>query len=127
MVIRILERTAERIRFWANGDEHILAPLLANNISVTPVQQATPIAQPGLPLTQLKLGETGQVLSITPSIRGAERRRLMDLGLLPGTEITAELQSPSGDPTAYIVRGALIALRADQAQNIKVATNGHTP
>ena len=121
MVIRILDMTAERIRFWANGDEHVLAPLLANNISVTPVRQEVPVTQPGMPLTQLKVGETGRVVAITPAIRGAERRRLMDLGLLPGTEITAELQSPSGDPTAYIVRGALIALRADQAQNIKIA------
>lgn len=121
MVIRILDHTAERIRFWANGDEHVLAPLLANNISVNPIRQQIPIAQPGIPLNQLKLGQKAKVVAITPAIRGAERRRLMDLGLLPGTDITAELQSPSGDPTAYIVRGALIALRADQAQNIKIA------
>ncbi|NUM45448.1 MAG: DtxR family transcriptional regulator [Anaerolineales bacterium] len=121
MTIRILDRTAERIRFWANGDEHVLAPLLANNISVLPIQQETLVAAPGVPLTHLKLGETARVLALTPTIRGSERRRLMDLGLLPGTEITAELQSPSGDPTAYIVRGALIALREEQAQNIKIA------
>ncbi len=125
MTIRILDRTAERIRFWANGDEHVLAPLLANNISVLPVQQETLVATPGVPLTHLKLGETARVLALTPTIRGSERRRLMDLGLLPGTEITAELQSPSGDPTAYIVRGALIALRAEQAQNIKIAVNAN--
>lgn len=123
MVIRILDRTAERIRFWTNGDEHILAPLLANNVSVLPLQQEAPISEPGVPLTQLKVGETARVVALTPSIRGSERRRLMDLGLLPGTPITAELRSPSGDPTAYIVRGALIALRAEQAQNIKIALN----
>ncbi|GAB4578084.1 MAG: hypothetical protein Fur0022_08170 [Anaerolineales bacterium] len=121
MTLRILERTPERIRFWANGDEHVLAPLLANNISVVPIQQEALVAEPGIPLSHLKVGEKARVVALTPAIRGAERRRLMDLGLLPGTEITAELRSPSGDPTAYIVRGALIALRAEQAQNIKIA------
>ncbi len=123
MIVRILDMTAERIRFWANGDEHVLAPLLANNISVEPIRQEVPVFQAGIPLSHLKLGQTARVVALTAALRGAERRRLMDLGLLPGTEITAELQSPSGDPTAYIVRGALIALRAEQAQNIKIALN----
>ena len=39
----------------------------------------------------------------------------MDLGILPGTVIRAEMRSPGGDPTAYRIRGALIALRADPA------------
>ena len=52
--------------------------------------------------------------------RGAERRRLFDLGILPGTKITAEFESPSGNPAAYKVRGAVIALRENQAQHIKV-------
>jgi len=44
-----------------------------------------------------------------------QRRRLMDLGLIPGTIVAAEMDSPMGDPTAYRIRGALIALRKDQA------------
>jgi Fe2+ transport system protein FeoA len=45
---------------------------------------------------------------------------MMDLGILPGTTIEVEMTSPSGDPTAYKVRGALIALRKEQAQLIQV-------
>ena len=120
MYLRILESSARRIRFWAEGNEHVLAPLLAANISVRPVQREISETAPGLPLNELSVGEVGRVISIAPGIRGAERRRLMDLGLLPGTDIRAELRSPSGDPTAYIVRGALVALRSDQAQHIKV-------
>jgi Fe2+ transport system protein FeoA len=59
-------------------------------------------------------------VAISQASRGAERRRLLDLGILPGTKITAETRSPSGDPTAYIIRGALIALRQNQAKQIKV-------
>ena len=51
---------------------------------------------------------------------GPERRRLMDLGILPGTLVEAEMRSPLGDPTAYLVRGALVALRREQARRIAV-------
>lgn len=51
---------------------------------------------------------------------GAERRRLMDLGILPGCELRAERVSPLGDPTAYLVRGGLVALRRSQAEKVIV-------
>jgi Fe2+ transport system protein FeoA len=44
----------------------------------------------------------------------------LDLGLLPGTLITVEYESPQRDPTAYRVRDSLIALRDDQASSIIV-------
>ena len=47
-------------------------------------------------------------------------RRFMDLGILPGTAITAEMRSPSGEPTAYRIRDAIIALRPNQANYIYV-------
>ena len=72
-------------------------------------------AQAELSLKDLQHGQAGRVLSISQQCRGAERQRFMDLGILPGTIIRAELKSPSGDPTAYLIRDALIALRADQA------------
>lgn len=53
--------------------------------------------------------------------RGEARRRLMDLGFLPGTEIRVGMSSPLGDPTAYIVRGSTIALRRAQARTVRVA------
>ena len=52
--------------------------------------------------------------------RGAERGRLMDLGLLPGSEVVADLTSPLGDPTAYLVCGSLIVLRRSQARGVHV-------
>jgi DtxR family Mn-dependent transcriptional regulator len=121
MVVHLLESSPERVRFWANGEEHLLAPILAMNISVAPqpMNAATPPAG-GEPLDHLQLGETAVVLSLSPASRGAERRRLMDLGILPGTAITAEIRSPSGDPTAYLIRGATIALRREQARLIQI-------
>lgn len=44
----------------------------------------------------------------------------MDMGLVPGTEVSMEMRSPTGDPTAYQIRGATIALRRHQARHIQV-------
>jgi Fe2+ transport system protein FeoA len=45
---------------------------------------------------------------------------MLDLGIVPGTEVEAEMRSPGGDPTAYRIRGAMIALRRAQAEMIHV-------
>ena len=71
-----------------------------------------------LTLDQLKTGQLATVVGLTN--RGANRSRLLDLGILPGTKIEVELRSPLGDPTAYRVRGAVIALRRIQAQKIQI-------
>ena len=73
-------------------------------------------------LSGLKIGQRGQVLGLSPACRGPERRRLLDLGFVPGTEVVAEMQSPGGDPTGYRVRGTLIALRTEQAGLIRVSS-----
>lgn len=121
MPVRITEITPQRVRFWANGDEHVLAPIVAGNISVVPQPETAPVpASSSKSLADLHPGETAEVIAISPSCRGAERRRFLDLGILPGTHIHAEMRSPGGDPTAYIIRGATIALRQTQAEYIKI-------
>ncbi|MGD9375983.1 MAG: FeoA family protein, partial [Anaerolineae bacterium] len=71
-------------------------------------------------LSDLEPGEKAVVAGLSPSCRGSERRRFLDLGILPGTAVEAEMISPSGDPTAYRVRGALLALRREQAEYIRI-------
>jgi DtxR family Mn-dependent transcriptional regulator len=119
-IVRHTTATAERIRFWTDGDEHVLAPILAANIFVRPMPAEEATTAGGRPLTALKLGESARVVALAAGLRGLERRRLLDLGLLAGAEVTAELRSPGGDPTAYRIRGAMIALRAEQARLVKV-------
>ena len=51
---------------------------------------------------------------------GAIRRRFLDLGLIQGTTITPIFISPSGDPTAYQVRGSVIAIRKEDSRHITV-------
>jgi len=74
----------------------------------------------GQPLARLLPGQRGRITMLSPDCTGAERRRLMDLGLVPGTVIEVEMTSPLGDPTAYRVRGAQIALRREQARLVQV-------
>lgn len=71
-------------------------------------------------LTRLPLGQEAMVCGLSPACRGAMRRRLMDLGFVPGSRIAVDMPSPLGNPTAYIVRGAAIALRSDQARYILI-------
>ena len=121
MEIRLIENSPQRVRFWAGDEEHVLAPIMATNVEVVQVETETEeVEQPGEPLSGLKPGETANVLNISPRIRGVERRRLMDLGFLPGTTIENEMTSAGGDPVAYRVRGAVIALRKSQAELINV-------
>ncbi len=122
MIVEVDELTVNRIRFWSEDQEHILAPIVAANISVIPLPEEKPVERvEGVPLDSLLPGESGVVTGISSLTRGIERRRLFDLGIIPGTVISAELVNPGGDPTAYRIRGTVIALRSAQARLIRVA------
>lgn len=71
-----------------------------------------------LPLSKLRVGQKGQVSDLLLS--GEMRRRLQDLGLIPGTCVSCLYQSAFGDPCAYSVRGAAIALRQTDSQKILI-------
>lgn len=118
MQIRVLDVTDKRIRFEANGEECVLSPVIAKNITVGVVKLEKLIEGKFKPLSALKIGEKGIVLGIAKALRGQQRRRLMDLGIVPGTEIEAQLQSVTNDPIAYKVRGLVVALRKQQADRI---------
>jgi DtxR family transcriptional regulator, Mn-dependent transcriptional regulator len=126
MEMRLLESSLQRVRFWADGDEHVLAPIVAANVSVVPLPGLEVLAEQGGTehLSDLKAGEKAVVAGLSPTCRGTERRRFLDLGILPGTAVEAEMISPSGDPTAYRVRGALLALRREQAEFIQITREG---
>lgn len=70
------------------------------------------------PLTNLQEGQTAQVVTLLSE--GSMRRRLQDIGFIEGTRIECVQKSPAGDPVAYRVRGALIALRTEDSANVLV-------
>lgn len=70
------------------------------------------------PLTRLKTDECARVAAL--KTKGTMRRRLQDMGLVEGTRIRCVLKGPGGDPIAYQIRGAVIALRAEDANTVFV-------
>ncbi|HOM02927.1 MAG TPA: FeoA family protein [Acetivibrio sp.] len=72
-------------------------------------------------LDSLPIGRKAKVKFLTSD--GPIRRRMLDLGLVSDTVVEALQKSPSGDPTAYHIRGAVIALRSEEAKKIMVEVN----
>lgn len=70
-------------------------------------------------LTDLKEGQRARVASLLSD--GSMRRRLQDIGLIEGTQVECVQKSPAGDPAAYMIRGALIALRSEDSVKVLVA------
>jgi ferrous iron transport protein A len=71
-----------------------------------------------LSLADIPIGVSVRIAKILTS--GSNRRRLLDLGLLPGARIDIIRRSPSGNPTAYLIKGTIIALRNEDAAQILV-------
>ena len=69
-------------------------------------------------LYSLPVGDTAQISALHAV--GSIRRRLLDIGLTQGAKATCLYQSPSGDPRAYFIRGAVIALRSEDALKIEL-------
>lgn len=69
-------------------------------------------------LAGLHVGQRGIVRFL--QVQGIKRRRMLDLGLVPGTVVESLRRSPAGDPTAFNIRGAVIALRSEESRNVLV-------
>jgi DtxR family Mn-dependent transcriptional regulator len=120
MEIEVLDVSPSRIRFTADNEELAVEPVVANNITVQPMPNRTRGEKHSSTLADLEQGKKAVVVRISPTCRGPQRRRLLDLGVVPGTTIEAELEGALADPVAYRIRGSLIALREAQAHQIFV-------
>ena len=69
-------------------------------------------------LEQLPCGQWGRVKQLLLPQR--KRRRLLELGLVPGAQVTALWRAPFGGATAYEIMGAVIALRPADARLIRL-------
>ena len=116
---RVLKKDNKQIVLWDGRDTHRLAPIVAANIFVEELKEQR-MPERVFSLEQLELGERAMVYDLSNRIHGFSRRRLLDLGLTEGSEIQCELRSIFGDPTAYRIRGSLVALRRDEAKHVFV-------
>jgi DtxR family Mn-dependent transcriptional regulator len=116
-IINIVDRQDGQIRIQAGDEQHTLSTFEALNIQIVAHSGAIPKRNKNL--LDLDAKDTGVVIGVSHTIQGLARRRLLDLGITPGAKITRSLISSfGGDPVAYSIRGAKIALRKEQAKNI---------
>lgn len=69
-------------------------------------------------LSDLNVGEFGTVISIDTDEK--MKRRLLDIGLVPGTKVKCLLKSPLGEPKAYNIRDCIFALRTEDTKKITI-------
>ena len=69
-----------------------------------------------IPLNELKVGQRGTVSQLLSDT--SMRRRLQDIGLIEGTKVECIQKSPSGDPIAFLIRCAVIALRTEDSSSV---------
>jgi DtxR family Mn-dependent transcriptional regulator len=118
--VRILESTPQRYVLSDGENEYRLAPAVAANIHVAPLPEGTVLPAGTISLNELKHDQRAEIVTLDEAVQGFTRRRFLDLGMTPGTEIYPELGNFFGDPRGYRVRGTLIAVRKDQAAQIWV-------
>lgn len=118
--VKVVDRDDRAVEVLVGGRAVRIERPEAEAVTVEPVPEAAGHTVLFERLDALRPGERAEVVQIAPAVQGTQRRRLLDLGVLPGTVVEAAIESPSGDPTAYRIRGALIALRRPQAQGIYI-------
>ncbi|MBD1262867.1 DtxR family transcriptional regulator [Maribacter polysiphoniae] len=119
-IIRVVEKSPERIVFHSEGEAFKLAPIMAGNITVSILEKNISYEEDILRLNILKENEKAKIIGISKEIRGESRRRLLDLGFVKGASVSIDLLNPLGEPKAYLIKGTSIALRNDQASKILI-------
>ncbi|MCK5484050.1 MAG: metal-dependent transcriptional regulator [Gemmatimonadetes bacterium] len=118
--VRVTERRPGLVRLDVDGRTVSLPSVAASNVHVGPVREVIEPAVDIIPLARLSRGQAGEVVGIDDRVRGLTRRRLLDLGVTPGTVIRPELEPLFGRPRAFRIRQTLVALRDEQAEGIQV-------
>ncbi|MDT3428643.1 ferrous iron transport protein A [Paenibacillus forsythiae] len=74
------------------------------------------MAEARIPLSEAPKGSFLQISGM--SVQGVMRRRLLDLGFVPGNTVEVVRRSPLGDPTAFRISNTMIALRREESSLI---------
>ena len=77
-----------------------------------------------VPLHELRVGQRGVVVRVGG--KGRARQRMMDMGLVPGTEVKVVRVAPLGDPVEFEVKGYSLSLRKSEASEITVEPSEET-
>lgn len=116
--VEMVEHQPRYLTVRVAGSPLTLATAAAERIHAVPV----PVLP--VPLGELPVGVRARVVEVKGG--GKHQRRMLDMGLVPGAEVTVLRKAPLGDPTEYRVKGTAVALRRSDADTILVEeiTNG---
>jgi DtxR family Mn-dependent transcriptional regulator len=118
--LRVEKSDSQTVRISAEGRVSDLSRLAASHVMVAELPSTEHFDSSVERLSALQPGEKAAVVGLSPSCRGPERNRLLDLGVVPGTVVEIDLVSPAKNPIAYRIRGASIALRREQADRVLI-------
>ena len=110
--VEVLERETNLLRLQLDANVIPLANAAARHIFVVPAP-ALPV-----PLGELPVGSRARVAEVKGG--GKHQRRMLDMGLVPGAEVTVIRTAPLGNPVEYRVKGTAIALRRSDADTVLV-------
>lgn len=119
-IIRIERKNSSELRLFVEGESLSFSPDVAAQITAVELNEKEQFDESIVRLSSLRMGESAEVVGMSSLVRGLERNRLLDLGIVPGTITSIEIVNPSGSPVAYRIRGASIALRKEQADRIRI-------
>ncbi len=110
--IEVLSREIDLLRLRLDGNVVPLAMAAAKHVSVMPAPALA------VQLDEMPVGSRVRVVEIEGS--GKHQRRMLDMGFVPGAEVTVIRKAPLGDPIEYRVKGTAVALRQKNACSILV-------
>ena len=111
--VEVLEREPGLLRLRLDDENVVpLAAAAARHVSVVPAP-ALPV-----PLGELLVGSRARVAEVKGA--GRHQRRMLDMGLVPGAEVTVMRKASLGDPVEYRIKGTAIAMRRTDADSVMV-------
>ncbi len=69
-------------------------------------------------LTEVKIGQKAKIVKLLAE--GSLKKRLLDMGLVPGVQVKVERVAPFGDPVELVLRGYALSLRKEEAALVAV-------
>lgn len=129
-IIYITAIEDKSVHFAYEGISYILPHRAIHAISMAMLQEGSAEIEETkhiCRLSSLSIGEEATIVGLSPYSKGAIRRRLMDLGFVKGSTVSIEMNSPMGNPSAYLVKGAIVALREEQASSVLIRNKQTKP
>lgn len=119
-VLRVLGKQAGNVTVDAGAGARSIPAAVAAKIDVSEPSAGQAPRAPRSTLADLRVGDSAEIMGLKESCHGLMRRRLLDLGFTQGARISAVLSNAGDEAHAYRLRGTMIALRREQAEQVLV-------